>query len=577
MKRKLTIMICLLCLTLTGVFFAFPPAQAAHIRQVTTPVSGGMNHSLIIKSDGTVWASGDNASDQLGLGKSVEASPTFSKVEGLSAISSVAAGHFFSVACNSLGTVYVWGGSTYEYPTAVTEITNVTAVAAGQSNILAIKSDGTVWQWAYGNKPQQVSGLKNIAAIAAGSAHYLALSHSGDIYAWGDNSKGQLGIGAAEDITQPQRIHQLVNIVSIAAGSFHSLAVSISGDVYAWGSNADGELGIGIPEGSTLPQSSRVPVKVKNIQQVKQVAAGNGTSYALTGEGEVYAWGYGEYGQLGRGSEIMSLAEPKEALEFSGAGNPVFIASGSSHCFCVLQDGSRLELFAWGRNRNGQLGAQQAGSVNIPQKVLDDISMTGNYTTDKFSGASLWAVPELIELDGMNIAPLILWDNYAIPVTRAEMTCVLVTIYENVKGISASTGNVMFQDIEYHPLETYVKKAFNLKIVLGRSETEFAPNDNITRQEAAKMICDFVAVMEDIDIPIVYPPLSAIYEDAQQIAEWAIPYVYYAYINNIMKGNGTDFTPRPVNGKGGNLTRQETLAMMRRLVEQYGWLRENGN
>ena len=572
MKRHLTITICLLCLTLAGVFIAFSPAQAAHIRQVTTPVSGGMAHSLILKSDGSVWASGDNSQDQLGLGKSVETSPTFRKIEVLSAISSVAAGHYFSVACNSLGTVYVWGGSVYEYPTPVTEISNVTAIAAGQNNILALKSDGTVWQWAYSNKPRQISGLKNIAAIAAGSDHYLALSHSGDIYAWGNNSSGQLGIGSTENKEQPQRIHQLVNIVAIAAGNSHSLAVTMSGDVYAWGSNAEGELGNGIPEGSASPQSSRVPVKVRNISQVVQVAAGNGTSYALTfdpltGKNKVYSWGgYGEYGQLGLGSEIMSLAEPKEDLEF--AGNPVFIASGLYHCFCVQQDDDRLDLFAWGRNKNGQLGAQQTVNVYAPQKVLEGISQTVNYSTDKFSGASLWAIQELIELDEMGLAPLILWDNYSTPVTRAEMTCMLVTIYENVKGISASTGNDLFQDIEYHPLETYVKKAFNLKIVEGRSPTRFDPNASIARQEAAKMICDFVAVMEDKDIPTVYPPLT-FYEDAPQIADWAIPYVYYAYINNIMKGTGKNFAPK------GNLTRQETLAMMRRLIEQYSWRQEN--
>jgi hypothetical protein len=97
-------------------------------------------------------------------------------------------------------------------------LSNVVAIAAGDSHSLALKADGTVVAWGYNNYGQTnvPAGLSNVAAIAGGWAHSLALKNDGTVVAWGDNADGQTDVPAG-----------LSNVVAIAAGGFHSLALAL--------------------------------------------------------------------------------------------------------------------------------------------------------------------------------------------------------------------------------------------------------------------------------------------------------------------------------------------------------------
>ncbi len=72
-------------------------------------VSSGNAHELIVKSDGSVWARGDNSSDQLGDGTNVNHS-SLVQVQGLSSVVAVAAGYDHSLSVKSDGSVWAWGG-----------------------------------------------------------------------------------------------------------------------------------------------------------------------------------------------------------------------------------------------------------------------------------------------------------------------------------------------------------------------------------------------------------------------------------------------------------------------------------
>jgi len=112
--------------------------------------------------------------------------------------------------------VTAWGNQ----KTVPSGLSNLVAIAAGESHSLALTAEGQVVGWgSYWNGSSQVrmtvpSGLSNVVAIAAGSYHSLALTAEGRVVAWGDNREGGTNVPSG-----------LSNVVAIAVGYDHSLAL----------------------------------------------------------------------------------------------------------------------------------------------------------------------------------------------------------------------------------------------------------------------------------------------------------------------------------------------------------------
>ena len=108
----------------------------------------------------------------------------------------------------------------------------------------------------------------------------------------------------------------LADIVQISAGYVHSMALKKDGTVLAWGRNDGGQLG------NSNTKNQLLPVQVKGgasgseyLTDVVQVTAGNWHSMALKANGTVYAWGWGQYGQLGNGYTTNSDDTDKYSYE----------------------------------------------------------------------------------------------------------------------------------------------------------------------------------------------------------------------------------------------------------------------
>ena len=531
------------------------PALAVTGNQQNVTADGGMSHTVILTNEGTVKICGSNQELQLGIPDKQEVKlPEL--VDGLDGVTAVAAGYHFSAALKYDGTVYTWGGGIQESPTEVEGLTGVVAISAGQTDLLALTYSGTVYQWTLGQTPAQVEGLRDVVAVDAGASHFLALTSNGDVYAWGSNWSGQLGNGSTEDSASPCKL-ELFDIVDIAAGYSHSLAIGYDGIVYAWGSNNYGQLGDGTTE------TSLVPIQVKTIRDAVQVAAGTDCSLALTGESKLYSWGYGEYGQLGVRGGMISQNSPKLVSTMSGA-QPTQINCGVYHCMYLTEAGV---LYTWGRNKNYQLGTSQNGNVETPQRITSAAAPGTFYGTDILGTASSWAEPELEALYDQGLIPPLLWGDYQNDITRAEFAHLLVSLYRDLRGTNPSSTNNQdqFSDIQDHTLREDIIRAYNLKFISGTSEHTFSPDAPLTRQEAAKMLCSFLSAVENVKVSTTMTNMSY-YGDATEIADWAAPYVAYAYQHNIMKGTGTDrFSPT------ASLSREQSLLIMARLIEMYDW------
>lgn len=136
-----------------------------------------------------------------------------------------------------------------------------------------------------------------------------------------------------------------VKTIALAIGGSHTLALKENGQVWAWGRNNNGQLGI-----NSRTDQNR-PVRVNGLQDITAIAAGGLVEFslALDKDGHVWAWGGNRYGQLGDGTTQDRLTPYQVgALE-----NIIAISAGNSQSFALADDG---HVWVWGNNNFGQLG-----------------------------------------------------------------------------------------------------------------------------------------------------------------------------------------------------------------------------
>jgi RHS repeat-associated protein len=361
--------------------------QAGRLTSYSLPtvsaLAAGGNHSLALKSDGTVWSWGRNSVGQLGNGTTTNSS-TRVAVTALTGVTAVAAGSYHSLALKSDGTVRTWGlnhdgqlgNGNYTNatsPVQVSSLTGVTAIAGSCDESLVLKSDGTVWDWGWNGEgelgngtttnstsPIQVSGLTSVTAISAGCTHSLALKSDGTVWSWGDNSSGQLGNGTNTNALTPVQVSGLTGVVAIDGALNHSVALKSDGTVWDWGDGGYGQLGNGVYGNSTIP------VQVSGLTGVTAVGGGYSHTLALKSDGTVWAWGGNDSGQLGNGQTISSTT----AVQVSGLVGVTAIAGGGYHTLVLKADKT---VWAWGGNAYGELGNGTTTSSFTPVEV----SLTG--------------------------------------------------------------------------------------------------------------------------------------------------------------------------------------------------------
>ena len=111
----------------------------------------GENHSLAIKSDGTLWAWGYNKYGQVGDGTTVTRT---APVKIMDDVASICAGDTHSLAVKTDGSLWGWGdnhkgllgdGTTADRVSPVKIMDNVATISTGGYNTLIVKTDGTLW------------------------------------------------------------------------------------------------------------------------------------------------------------------------------------------------------------------------------------------------------------------------------------------------------------------------------------------------------------------------------------------------------------------------------------------------
>lgn len=335
-------------------------------------LTGGAVHSIGLRDDGTLVGFGNNAAGQLAMpGVAETYYPKFSPFTRK--VSAIAARDDYSLLLCEDNLVYACGvndllqlgnnvGDSTAYPVQVPVLNNIAAISAGKQHALAIDNTGQLYAWGANSKgqlglgsvstvgvaPQAVSGMTGVTAVAAGNDFSLIIK-GGKVLAAGDNSRYQLTEAAVDGSGEPVlsssvfvQVNMPVDAAAVAAGSGHCLVLGVDGYVYSWGFNSFGQAGLGT---STLVIAS--PQKITAPGSVQKILAGANHSLMVTAAGELYVFGDNSLGQLG--TSTAGLTSPGRNTFFSGVSAA---GCGENNSYVI----STAANYAFGDNSAGQIG-----------------------------------------------------------------------------------------------------------------------------------------------------------------------------------------------------------------------------
>jgi len=395
------------------------------------------NHTLILKTDGTIYGCGKNSNGQLGNGVTINGSTSILSL--MTAVSGrtpkyISGGENHTIVLMTDGTIYGCGLNNYgqlglsagNYDTSKNILTQMDLsgaiigggvnktpkyIACGYNHTVVLMTDGTIYGCgrningqlgiSAGNRDTSISiltqmdlsgnvigtgaGKKTPKYIAGGSVT-IVLMTDGTIYGCGLNDNEQLGLSAGNYDTSKNILTQMdlsgaiigggVNKTPkyIACGVYHTIVLMTDGTIYGCGYNSYGQLGNG---GYTATKTLTLMTAVPN-RTPKYIAGGYYHTVVLMTDGTIYGCGYNTYGQLGNG--VTNSTSTLSLMTAVPNRTPKYIAGGYNHTVVLMTDGT---IYGCGRNINGQLGNGTTNSSSIlsPMTANNNINST-SYIND---------------------------------------------------------------------------------------------------------------------------------------------------------------------------------------------------
>lgn len=389
------------------------PVKVANLTNITN-IAAGEDHSLARKSDGTVWAWGNNFLGQLGDKTNINRDEPVN-VSTLSGAMSVTAGARHSLAIiESDGTVWAWGQNDFgqlgdgttdnkNTPINIQGISGIIALAAGRSHTLALKEDGSLLAWGANDfgqlgdgtnvqqrsDPTTVVALTDVAAIAAGDSTSFAIKNNGTIWAWGENLNGLWDSGETNFSNTP------VEIADIDLG----ISIQFASSTYSVDENA-GITTVGITRHGVTAEAASVEYTAING------TATAGDDYTAVSNSINFAEGETEASfDILIAADSFSEIDETILLELSNPSPNSSLAAPSSATMTIIQEARSAIQFSsdsYTQKMSGEIAAITIERIGISEGTATVTVSTSDGTAEK--GRNYIDVTQTVEfLDGETI------------------------------------------------------------------------------------------------------------------------------------------------------------------------------
>lgn len=193
---------------------------------------------------------------------------------------------------------------------------------------------------------------QTVVDVACGEKHAVFLTSDGAVYL------RLFGGGASMPYTSADRVDfGGAKIQKIAVGARHTLALSAEGELFAWGENDRGQLG----DGTQVRRD--VPVRVDiGGRKFTTMGAGWKHSLAVNEDGQLYAWGENTFAQLGAEPSTTNVVLVSNHTNLAGV-RIVAVGGGAGFSAALSDDG---RVFTWGEADLGQTGNTRVFALWVP-------------------------------------------------------------------------------------------------------------------------------------------------------------------------------------------------------------------